>query len=85
MITGIQIRMARTALKWSVAYLSNQSGVSTSTIKRIEIKDGVPASTKANVTAIKSTLESAGIEFTGTPENRPGVCINLEKKRTSTS
>lgn len=85
MITGMQIRMARQALRWSVSYLSDQSGISTSTIKRIEALDGIPISTKANILAIRTALESAGIEFTGTPEHRPGVCINISKKIASTS
>lgn len=79
MITGMQIRLARTALRWSVSNLSDRSGISTSTIKRIEAVDGLPISTKANILAITSVLEDEGIEFTGTPENRPGVCIFIAK------
>ena len=85
MITGMQIRMGRQALRWSVSYLSDRSGISTSTIKRIEILDGLPNSTKANILAIKSALEAAGIEFTGTPEDLPGVRMNLAKKNAVTS
>jgi transcriptional regulator with XRE-family HTH domain len=85
MITGMQIRMGRQALRWSVSYLSDRSGISTSTIKRIEILDGLPNSTKANILAIKSALEAAGIEFTGTPEDLPGVRMNLAKKNAATS
>ena len=84
MISGMQLRLARTALRWSVSKLSNRSGISTSTIKRVEAVDGLPISTKANIMAIISVLETAGIEFTGTPEDRPGVCINIAKQRTST-
>ena len=85
MITGMQIRMGRQALRWSVSYLSDRSGISTSTIKRIEILDDLPNSTKANILAIKSALEAAGIEFTGTPEDLPGVRMNLAKKNAATS
>ena len=77
MISGMQVRLARNALRWSVAHLSETCGVSTSTIKRIEAEDGVPNSTKANIMALKSTLETAGIEFIGTPEDRPGVRVNV--------
>lgn len=85
MITGMQIRMGRQALRWSVSYLADRSGISTSTIKRIEILDDLPNSTKSNILAIKSALEAAGIEFTGTPEDLPGVRMNLAKKNAATS
>ena len=81
----MQIRMGRQALRWSVSYLSDRSGISTSTIKRIEILDGLPNSTKANILAIKSALEAAGIEFTGTPEDLPGVRMNRAKKNATSS
>ncbi len=76
MITGMQIRLARHALRWSVLHLSDQCGVSTSTIKRIEIENGIPASTKANIMAIKSIFEAAGIEFIGTPDDGPGIRLH---------
>lgn len=79
MITGMQVRLARNALRWSVARLSEACGVSTSTIKRIEVENGVPNSTNANVMALKSALEAAGIEFIGTPEDRPGVRLDNYK------
>ncbi|WP_093165270.1 helix-turn-helix domain-containing protein [Aliiruegeria lutimaris] len=76
MLTGSQIRAARGALNWSVSELSRRSGVSGSTIKRVEASEGTPASTTANVNAIRSTLESAGIEFIGTPNDAPGIRIH---------
>ena len=60
----------------SVAELADRSGVSTSTIKRIEASDGVSKSTKANLAALRRTLEAAGIEFIGTPDNGPGIRIH---------
>ncbi|WP_269812835.1 hypothetical protein [Pontibaca salina] len=36
-------------------------------------------STKANIQAIKSSLEAAGIEFIGTPEDGPGIRIRAPK------
>ena len=41
----------------------------------METEDGSPNSTRANVLAIKNALEDAGIEFIGTPEDRPGIRI----------
>ncbi|WP_397579457.1 hypothetical protein [Sphingorhabdus sp.] len=49
--------------------------VSTSTIKRIEAQDGVPSATSANLAALKSAFEAAGIEFIGTPDDAPGIRI----------
>ncbi len=73
MLTGVQIRMARNALRWSVKDLSDKSDVSTSTITRAETVDGVPATTRANLLALKKTLEAAGIEFIGSPDDGPGI------------
>jgi transcriptional regulator with XRE-family HTH domain len=76
MITGLQARSARIALRWSVEDLSEASGVSSSTIKRIEAVDGVSPSTKANLKALKTALEGQGIEFIGTPDDAPGIRIH---------
>ena len=79
MLTSTQIRMARHALRWSVSELAAITGVSISTIKRIEASDGEPNSTKANLATLKKALEAAGIEFIGTPEDGPGVRMRTHK------
>ena len=79
MITGLQIRMARSALRWSVDTLADQSNVSVRTIKRMESSDGIPSSNLPNLKAIQSSLEQAGIEFIGTPDDRPGIRIGKLK------
>jgi transcriptional regulator with XRE-family HTH domain len=73
MLSGVQIRMARNALRWSVKDLADRSDVSTSTITRAETVDGVPKTTRANLMALKDTLEAAGIEFLGTADDAPGI------------
>ena len=61
-------------LKWSGEDLAKKSGVSLSTIRRIESSEGVPeGQNMKTVVAIKTALEKAGIEFIGTPDDRPGV------------
>ena len=76
MIVSSQIRAARIALRWSVEELASQSGVSVRTIKRMEAVDGTPNSTIPNLNSVKSALESAGIEFIGTPDDAPGIRIH---------
>jgi transcriptional regulator with XRE-family HTH domain len=70
---GVQVRMARAALGWSVSDLADHSGVSVSTIKRLENDTLHSSRTVANTRAIQQALESAGIEFVGTPSDAPGV------------
>lgn len=79
MLSGVQIRMARHALQWSVRELAARSEVSTSTITRAEAVDGLPATTKANLQLLRSTFETAGIEFIGSPDDAPGIRIRAPK------
>ena len=78
-ITGFQIRAARHGLKISAEKLSQLSGVSARTIKRMETESDVPKSTVPNLNAIQAALEAAGIEFIGTPEDGPGVRMRTYK------
>ena len=73
MITGIQIRMARAALRWSIKELAKFSGVSVPTIFRLEQEDRLAPSRTQTLIDIKVAFETAGIEFIGTPEDSPGV------------
>ncbi len=73
LITTPQIRAARALLRWSANDLSDKSGVGISTIKRLEVMDGVPAINISTMVAIQSALENAGVEFVGSPDDGPGV------------
>ena len=73
MISVDQIKMARASLGWSLELLSQKSGVSARTIRRIESEGGLEKATNANLKLIRETLEAAGIEFIGTPDDGPGV------------
>lgn len=75
MITGNQVRIARFALRLSLQELSDRTGVSVRTLKRVEAADGVPSSSAKSVQALQSHLEAVGIEFIGTPDDRPGIRI----------
>jgi predicted transcriptional regulator len=74
MISSKQVRAAKAMLKWSGEELANKAGVSLSTIRRIESQDGIlEGQNISTVMSIKSALEKAGIEFIGSPEDKPGV------------
>ena len=77
MITVEQLKMARNALGWSIKALSERSSVSVRTIKRIESEGGLAVATQANIKLIVTTLEAAGIEFIGAPNDGPGVRLWL--------
>lgn len=75
MITGSQIRAARGFLRWSIRDLAEKSGVSWPTIQRLEQEDGVPNTKAQTLVELKKALELAGIEFTGEPDDQPGVKV----------
>ena len=76
MLTGAQIRAARAALGWNAEKLAEASGVSSKTIRRIEASEHMPSGTASTQLALQSCLEDAGIEFIGSPDDRPGIRIN---------
>jgi DNA-binding transcriptional regulator YiaG len=75
MITGVQIRAARFALRLSAQELAERAKVSLPTIQRFEAVDGVPPSRSSTLLDVRRALEAAGIEFIGTPEDKPGIRV----------
>ena len=73
MISTEQIRAARALLRWSAQNLADVSGVGVATIWRIELMDGVPSGQVRTIEALRGALEDAGVEFIGSPSDRPGV------------
>ena len=73
MITSDQIRAARALLKWSAEDLAKEAGVGIATVRRFELDTGVPSGQVRILGALKVALEAGGVEFVGTPDNRPGV------------
>ena len=80
MITSNQIRAARALIRWSAGDLASASGIGSATIKRMEVMEGVPSGNVKTLLALKAALESAGVEFVGTPDDRPGVRLAVNKK-----
>ena len=72
-VSYVQIKMARSALGWSAEKLSQESGVSTRTLNRIETNDGFLSATRANLKIVELTFTHAGIEFIGSAGEGPGV------------
>jgi len=60
-------------LKITAADLALLSKVGISTIKRFELAEGVPTGNIKTMEALKLALENAGVEFIGSPDDRPGV------------
>ena len=77
-ITSEQVRAARVFLKWDQATLAEKSGISLSTIKRMETFSGEVKGHADNIKLLQSTLEKAGIKFIN---NAEGIgTIELHKK-----
>ena len=79
-VISLQIRAARGLLGWSGQDLANASGVGLSTLRRLESGSGSVQTNVSTVVALAAALEQAGIEFTGDPNTKPGVTLNLKKK-----
>jgi transcriptional regulator with XRE-family HTH domain len=73
LITSDQIRAARSLLRISVNELASKSGIGVATIKRIEATSGIPATHARTLNLLEIALIDFGIEFIGTPDDRPGV------------
>lgn len=78
MLTGVQIRMARSALGWSAEILASTCGVASKTVRRLEAADGALSATSKSVRKIQDALEAAGIEFIGSPDHGPGIRIHAK-------
>jgi len=65
-------------LKWSAEELAQKSDIASKTIRRIEAVKGVPNSTTKILQRIQTVLETAGIEFIGSPDDAPGIRIHSQ-------
>ena len=73
MITSGQIKAARALLGITATELAQLAGVAYTTMVRLESSSGVPSGQVKTLDAVRKALEKAGIEFIGTPDDRPGV------------
>jgi transcriptional regulator with XRE-family HTH domain len=79
-ITSEQIKAARAALGWTIDRIAQGTGIGTATLKRYEASAGVPKSRKGHLRLLKEYLEAAGIEFIGSPSDRPGIRIATPRR-----
>jgi transcriptional regulator with XRE-family HTH domain len=73
------IRAARALLRWEQRDLADASSISLPTIKRLESKPGLMVAHMSTVSALRKTLESAGVEFID--ENGGGPGVRLRKRQ----
>ena len=76
---GSKTRTARRSTTAERVELAERAGVSSATIKKYEAQTGIPNANTRILSAVKSVLESAGIEFTGDPLVNPGVTLRIKR------
>ena len=76
MLEGIQVRMGRAAVGWSVRELARNAGVTPNTISRIENGGDALASTMER---LQTALENAGVIFIYAAEEGPGVRLKADR------
>jgi len=78
MFTARQIKAARALLGWEQRMLSEASGVSLPTIKRMELYPDRVGGHARNVYAVLDAFEKAGIEFLN--GDAPGVRLRKQER-----
>ena len=73
MILTEQIKAARALVGWDQTDLATHAQIGLATVKRIEARPGIVGGTMETVMRLKVALETAGVEFIGTPDAGPGV------------
>ena len=73
MITSEQIRAGRALLRLTITDLAKLANVGEATIKRVEAGSGLPSANVRTIDSIIRAFQNAGVEFIGTPNDRPGV------------
>jgi transcriptional regulator with XRE-family HTH domain len=73
LVITCQIRAARSLIRWEQQELAVNSGISISTVRRLESLDGPIPARFDTVEKLQTAFERAGVEFIGNPN--PGVQI----------
>lgn len=81
-LTGCQVRAARAMLNWSVRQLAHRSGISDSSIRRIEAVFGVPDTVTLDLlTKVQDYFESKGFKFVWDDHDGPGIFWRRVERR----
>ncbi|MBA5779330.1 PAS domain-containing protein [Stappia sp. F7233] len=72
-IGGALFRAARGLVNWSIPELARASGVSESTIRRVESRRRDSAVRRGTISALVAALSAEGVEFCADPSGRPGI------------
>jgi transcriptional regulator with XRE-family HTH domain len=81
-LTGTQARAARAMLTWSVRQLAQHSGISDSSIRRIESMFGVPDNVTLDLLEkLQAYFESRGFKFVWDETDGPGVYWRRGERR----
>lgn len=75
-MTSEQIRACRAVLRWSIEELAQKSGVSSSTLKRIESNDGFPNCRIDTIERIRVTFENS--EAIHLPDSKTIILLSEE-------
>ena len=78
-ITAEQIKAARAAIGVTIRQVAQQTGIGSATLKRYEATSGVPKSRKGHLLTLREFFEATGIEFIGSPGDRPGIRVGPPK------
>ena len=78
MLEGVQVRMGRAAVGWSVRKLARNAGVTPNTISRIENGGDALAST---LERLQTALEDAGVIFIDEDELGSGVRLRYPSRK----
>lgn len=83
-LTGSQARAARAMLTWSVRQLAQQSGISDSSIRRIEAAFGEPEKVSLDILAkLREFYEGRGFRFIWDDTHGPGVQWRRKERRSA--
>jgi hypothetical protein len=80
-LTSGQIRAARALLRWRAEDLAHASAVGVATIRRAELAERETSMTSPNDSAVRRTLETAGIEFIEENGGGPGVRLRKPQRK----
>ena len=79
-ITGPQLRSARAALGLSVRQVATSTRIGHATIVRYETTDAEISGQPAKLSSLLEFFSREGIEFIGSPDDRPGIRIGHPKQ-----